>query len=113
MFFLLIDFLEPAKKTSKKRKGKQKPPSSSAKTQINKDPIRNRERNEIIENKPIPEEPKPSTSRRYPKREGARKCYKEQQVPDEDHFLCMYMYLPYIPYIYLHFCSYPSLFDVF
>ena len=53
-------------------------------------PVRNRERNEIVENKPIPEESKPSASR-YPKRGGSRKCYKEQQVPDEDHFLCKFL----------------------
>ena len=52
-------------------------------------PVRYRERNEIIENKPIPKESKPSASR-YPKRGGSRKCYKEQQVPDEDHFLCKF-----------------------
>uniref|UniRef100_A0A7M5XKZ9 Uncharacterized protein n=1 Tax=Clytia hemisphaerica TaxID=252671 RepID=A0A7M5XKZ9_9CNID len=50
-------------------------------------PVRNRERNEIIENKPIPVESKPSSTSRYPKRGGSRKCYREQQVPDEDHFL--------------------------
>uniref|UniRef100_A0A7M5WT21 Uncharacterized protein n=2 Tax=Clytia hemisphaerica TaxID=252671 RepID=A0A7M5WT21_9CNID len=78
--------------SSKKRKGKkqqkdQNASAESTKKVSKKDPIRNRERNEIIENKPIPDAPKPSSTSRYPKREGARKSYKEQQVPDEDHFL--------------------------
>uniref|UniRef100_A0A7M5V2D1 Uncharacterized protein n=2 Tax=Clytia hemisphaerica TaxID=252671 RepID=A0A7M5V2D1_9CNID len=64
------------------------PTSTTKKIPPNKtQPVRNRERNEIVENKPIPEESKPSSTSRYPKRGGARKCYKEQQVPDEDHFL--------------------------
>ena len=47
--------------------------------------IRNRNRIEIVENKPLPEPCE--TQSRYPKR-GSRKCYREQEVPDEDHFLC-------------------------
>eukprot|EP00111_Clytia_hemisphaerica_P020841 TCONS_00061461-protein len=78
---------EDTKKRKPRRTKQVKETSSSIKKQPNKDPIRNRERNEIVENKPIPEDPKPSSSSRYPKRGGARKCYKEQQVPDEDHFL--------------------------
>ena len=48
-------------------------------------PIRKRQREEDIPN--TDSDVQKTTSSRYPKR-GARKCYKEQEVPDEDHFLC-------------------------
>jgi len=47
-------------------------------------PIRNRNRKEYIQQSV---EIESTRSSRYPKR-GSRKCYREQEVPDEDHFLC-------------------------
>ena len=59
--------------------------------------IRNRSRSEIVENKPLPETTTTTAEKpgRYPKR-GTRKCYREQEVPDEDHFLCKSIFILFI-----------------
>ena len=78
-FKLPINFDKQTSSTASKA---SKPPKQQQKHQGNQ-LIRNRVKDEIVENKTAPKQ----DERRYPKR-GARKCYKEQEVPDEDHFLC-------------------------
>ena len=78
--FFFSDFFSLFSQVDTTQKVKQNKQHSSQKQLI-----RNRSRSEIVENKPLPEITEKQS--RYPKR-GTRKCYREQEVPDEDHFLC-------------------------